>query len=128
MLVAASLSYPLTEFPDKVYEFLDPIEVERDRSAILYRAQFHSNDCTQFVAIKLIDEQEIKTYSHLISSDVQRKILDIYGYRRWIRSRWKKQSPTLDSWDVPHAGGIFMEYLDPDLTPVYDAGRQVDPR
>ena len=132
VLVAASSSNPLTELPDKVSEFLDPIEIGRGRSGIVYRVNLSSGDCNQLVAIKMIDgleefEQEIKTYSHLISRGIQGKIPDVYGYRRWTRSRWKKEFPTLDSWDMPHAGGIFMEYLGPDLTPVYDAGMPVDP-
>jgi hypothetical protein len=72
-------------------------------------------------------EQEIKTYGRLTSCGVQGMIPDVYGYRRWTRSRWRDEFPTLDSGSMPHAGGIFMEYLGPNLTPGYDTGREVDP-
>ena len=132
VLVAASPSNPLTQLPDEVCEFLDPIEVGRGRSGVVYRVQIRSNDYTQFIAVKMFEdiddfEQEIKTYSHLISRGIQDMIPDVYGYRRWRRSQWEKEFPTLHSWDMPNAGGIFMEYLGPDLKPVYDDSLEIDP-
>lgn len=128
VLVAASPTNLLTELRDEICLFLDPIEIGRGRSGIVYRVRIR----TQLVAIKMMNkvdelEQEIKTYSHLTSCGVRGIIPDVYGYRRWTSSRWRNEFPTLDSWDMPSAGGIFMEYLGPSLIPYYDSGRDIDP-
>ena len=131
VLFAASPTNPLKELLDEIYEFREPIEIGRGWSGIVYRVQISSNNCTQLVAIKMMDvleefEQEIKTYGHLTSHGVEGMIPDVYGYRRWSLSRCRKEFPSLDTLDRPSAGGIFMEYLGP-LTPDYDAGRDIHP-
>ena len=131
VLVAASPTCPLTELPDEFCQFLDPIEIGRGRSGIVYRVQISTDGHSHFAAVKMMDdrdefEQEIKAYDRLTSQGFHGLIPDIYGYRRWTRARWKDEFPSLYSSDKPAAGAIFMEYLGPDLKLSYD-GRDIDP-
>jgi hypothetical protein len=132
VLLPASPSAPLTDLPESIVDFSEPVKLGSGISGVVYKIKVSSNGHSQEVAVKLIErpkdfEQERKTYAHLISRGVRRIIPDVYGYRQWTRSRWQTEFPPSLSWERPSGGGIFMEFLGFNLKHYYDEDVSFNP-
>jgi hypothetical protein len=131
VLLPASSSKPLARLSDAISQFSNPIEIGRGASGIVYKIEVSLEGRTQHAAVKLFHsredfEQEKTTYSHLIVHGVRHVIPDVYGYRNWTQARWQREFPTLSA-EMPSAGGIFMEWLGPDMMPYYDERVDINP-